>query len=449
MRLIAISSVLLCALRALAAQPVNFTNDIAPILVQKCLICHGPDKSKGSYRVDTYDWLLKPGSSKEPAITPGNSGKSKLFELITTDDEEDRMPQKNEPLSPPEIARIKDWITQGAHFAGADSKAPLVSIIPPIRQPDAPAVYPSPIPITALAFSIDGAELAVGGFHEITIWSTADGKLRRRLKNVAQSTLALAYDPSGKWLAAASGTPGKLGELKIFDPASGQLARVLATSGDFMLSVAFSPDGAKLAAGSSDNSIRLFDFATGKLERKIEQHSDWVTGLAFSHNGLLLASASRDKSARIYEVKTGEMTHSFLGHGDFVYAVAFAPDDVRAISAGRDRKVHLWKMEEAKKDKPSEISGFEGEVFKLLATTNSIFTCASDGLVRQHSLDKTHALVRTFGTPGEVIYSIALDAHATCIAAGSYDGKVRLWNIGDGKLVSEFIAAPGLAAASN
>src|SRR5205085_2562456 len=82
----------------------SFTNDIAPLLVQKCLTCHGPEKNKGGYRLDSFESLLKPGSSKEPSVTPGKPASSKLFQLITAADEDDRMPQKNEPLSASAIA---------------------------------------------------------------------------------------------------------------------------------------------------------------------------------------------------------------------------------------------------------------------------------------------------------------------------------------------------------
>src|SRR5438552_1956532 len=142
-----------------ADQPLSFTNDIAPIFVQKCLTCHGPEKNKGGYRLDTFESLLKPGSSKDPSIAPGKPDTSKLFQLITTKDEDDRMPQKNEPLAAADIQCIQQWIAEGAHFDGPDAKAALIAIIPPIQQPDPPAAYPSPAPITTLAFSPDGSEL--------------------------------------------------------------------------------------------------------------------------------------------------------------------------------------------------------------------------------------------------------------------------------------------------
>ena len=44
--------------RWINAADVSFRRDLAPVLVQKCLVCHGPKKAKGSYRVDTFTKLL-------------------------------------------------------------------------------------------------------------------------------------------------------------------------------------------------------------------------------------------------------------------------------------------------------------------------------------------------------------------------------------------------------
>jgi len=437
------------AVTAANTQAISFTNDVAPILVQKCLTCHGPEKNKGGFRLDSYDSLLKPGKSKEPSITPGKPEGSKLYQLVTSKDEDDRMPQKNEPISATEIDHIRTWIAEGAKFDGPDAKEPLIAIIPPIQQPAPPAVYPHPAPITALAFSPDGNELAASGYHEITIWSPANGELLRRITNVAQRTLCLAYQPNDPLLAAAGGTPGRIGEVKLFDPRSGALVKVLATSSDSMLAVAFSPDGTKLAAGGTDNAIRIFDVATGNPERVIEQHADWVTCVAFSHDGKLLASASRDKSARVYDTQTGEIEHSYLGHGDFVYGIAFSSDDKRLFSCGRDRKVHIWSPDDAKKDKDKigEITGFDGEVLKVVVTSNAVFICSTDQSARQHSTKKTPELVRTYAGHGDVVYTLALDDKSQRLATGSFDGKVRVWDVSNGELLLTFVAAPGLLTA--
>ena len=43
---------------------VSFKRQIAPLLVRKCFACHGVDKTKGGYRLASYDQLLRAGDSK-------------------------------------------------------------------------------------------------------------------------------------------------------------------------------------------------------------------------------------------------------------------------------------------------------------------------------------------------------------------------------------------------
>ena len=140
---------------------VSFSKEIAPILVKKCVTCHGPEKSKGGFRLDTFEFLMKGGESKSPAISPGKADRSKLYELITAEDEDDRMPQKDDPLPAGHIGLIERWIKDGAKFDGADPKAPLVTLIPKAPHPDPPAAYRHPLAVTALAFNLDGQRMSI------------------------------------------------------------------------------------------------------------------------------------------------------------------------------------------------------------------------------------------------------------------------------------------------
>ena len=96
--------------QALGQAPVSFVRDIAPMLVKQCQGCHGPKKVEGGYRVDTFESLLKAGKSDAPAVVKGKPTESELFLRLTTDDEDDLMPQDGEPLSPKQIDLVKRWI---------------------------------------------------------------------------------------------------------------------------------------------------------------------------------------------------------------------------------------------------------------------------------------------------------------------------------------------------
>ena len=154
-------SLLLFGLTSQAARgEVNFTRQVAPILLKKCGTCHGAEKTKGQFRVDTFSHLFKSGASEETPITAGKPEASHLYRLLVTADSDDRMPQKDDPLPASEVQLIRQWIVEGARFDGEDPGAPLSSLVPRWPHPVPPAVYPGRLPVIALAFSVDSKVLA-------------------------------------------------------------------------------------------------------------------------------------------------------------------------------------------------------------------------------------------------------------------------------------------------
>lgn len=440
MRNVFISVLVLLAVR-LGAAEVSFTKDIAPVFVAKCLACHNAEKAKGGYRMHTFDALLKPGSSKDAPLVPGKPSESLLYQLITTTSEDDRMPQKDDALPPAQVAAIKQWIEVGAKFDGTDRSLALAVLSLP-QHPAAPRAYPVPVPITALAFDASGEFLAASGYHEITIWNSRSGELVRRAGNVAERTFDLAFSSDGRWLASASGTPGKLGEVKLFNATNGELARTLITTADAVLALAFTSDGKRLAAGGSDNVIRIWDIEGGKQVQSIEQHADWVLALTFSPDGTQLASGSRDKSARVFDASNGELETTHTGHGDFVTGVVWA-DNKTVISASREKEAHRWNARDGKK--AGELSGWEAAPTRLVLSSNRLFSAAMDRTVREHDLEKK-SVIRTFGGARDAMHTLAWHAASQRLAGGSHNGEVLVWNGADGKLLLKFLAAPGHAA---
>src|SRR5689334_14058787 len=94
------------ALAASARAEVSFKNEVAPILVERCSTCHNAEKNKGQYRVDSFQTLMKAGESKQAPIVPARAGESHLYQLITTADEDERMPAKGERLTAAQISLI-------------------------------------------------------------------------------------------------------------------------------------------------------------------------------------------------------------------------------------------------------------------------------------------------------------------------------------------------------
>src|SRR4051812_38363937 len=100
------------------AGKVDFVRDIQPIFKASCLKCHGPEKPKAQFRVDSRSHALKGGVAGK-AILPGKGADSLLVKLLTSADAEERMPRKAEALTNAQIDLIRIWIDQGADWPDA------------------------------------------------------------------------------------------------------------------------------------------------------------------------------------------------------------------------------------------------------------------------------------------------------------------------------------------
>ena len=98
---------------------LTYEKDIKPIVEASCFKCHGVEKPKGRFRLDSRDTMIKGGESEQAAIVPGQSAKSPLIWYVSDLVEEMEMPpldkrDKNTPLTKEQIAILRAWIDQGA-----------------------------------------------------------------------------------------------------------------------------------------------------------------------------------------------------------------------------------------------------------------------------------------------------------------------------------------------
>lgn len=436
-----------------AAQPseeaqagtTTFLKDVAPIFVQHCLACHNDEKAEGKYNMATFASLTKGGEVGEGfTVVAGEPDESYLIDLIQPDGEP-RMPYRQDPLSDEQIAIITKWVAEGAAYDGEDPNEDWTSALHKITVVNIPEAYPVVVPITAVAFSPDGSEVASSGYHEINTWKADDGNLGQRLRGVGERVYDIAYSPDGKWLATASGDPGQFGSAKLWSIESdggAQVVRELAESGDSIYAVTFSPDSKLVASAGADRTIRISEVESGEEVVTIEDHADWIFDIAFSPDGKQLATASRDKTSKVFDIEKKESLVTFSSHGETVYSVLFAADGKSVITAGGDRQIRAWDPNDDGQQLRN--AGFGGEVFRIALSPDgsTLVACSADRLVRTFNA-ADFAAKHSLQGHGDWVYSIALSPDGKTIASGSWDGEVRLWNLEDGKPLRTIIAAPG------
>ena len=98
-----------------AAQPVDFAKEIAPVLEKKCLSCHNPNNSKGDISLSTIEEVVHSGVE---LVIPGKALESDLYLVATPEEpgEKPYMPDEGEPLTDEEAKLLERWINEGAKW---------------------------------------------------------------------------------------------------------------------------------------------------------------------------------------------------------------------------------------------------------------------------------------------------------------------------------------------
>lgn len=435
-----------------ADTPVSYYRQVRPIFQQHCQGCHQPAKAQASFVMTSYPDLLKPGNSMEPAVVPGQPDKSNIVKLVSAHgDKAPAMPKGKDPLLPRDVDVIKTWIAQGAKDDTPVSARAVVDL-------DHPPVYRLLPVITSVAYSPDGQLLAVSGYHEVLLHKADGSGLVGRLVGLSERVQSLAFSPDGKFLAVTGGSPSRFGEVQIWEVATRKLRLSLPVTNDTVYGASWSKDGSKVAFGCADNTLRAIDAKTGKQILFQGAHNDWVLETTFSTDASHLVSVSRDRSMKLTEVATQRfvdnitsITPGALKGG--LMTVARHPTKDELLIGGADGEPKIYKMYRTKKrvigDDFNFLRKFEPMPGRICAARfspdgNRIVAGSSHdgkGEVRVYQAGDGKLVSRFEGQKGAV-YTLSYRPDGKEVASGGFDGVVRLNDPLTGKLIKEFAPVP-------
>jgi Protein of unknown function (DUF1553)/Protein of unknown function (DUF1549)/Concanavalin A-like lectin/glucanases superfamily/Planctomycete cytochrome C len=122
-----------------AADRVDFSRDIRPLLSDACFTCHGPAEAarESELRLDTRAGAFV-DLGDHRAIVPGDPDASSLYQRLTTDDEDERMPPtgSDKRLDADQVELVRRWIAQGADYSEHWAFEPPVKASLPVLTPD-------------------------------------------------------------------------------------------------------------------------------------------------------------------------------------------------------------------------------------------------------------------------------------------------------------------------
>ncbi len=327
--------------------------------------------------------------------------------------------------------------------------------------------------VSALAFSPDGATLAVGLYHgTIELRTVATGALVRRLAGHTGYILSLAWSGDGQQLVSGA-DDGTVRLWSLSEPFTstivikkppvgngyytdddGHLKRVQVS----FYSVALSADARTIAAGSDDGQAYLVD-TIGAHERQIhvggnDSFTNRVSALAFDSSGSRIAFVATDRILLVQLDGTGTVTGQIpftKRSANAVYSVQFHDQDrtLRSFSSGGD--FSTWplqppgmvttiyvdypdplnaRMFAAKSGTFSADGGliaFGGGITRPMFTNLPILG-AHDSRVFVVRAGETAPWLTLRGH-SDYVNAVAFSPDAKLLASGSSDRTVQLWRV--------------------
>ena len=284
--------------------------------------------------------------------------------------------------------------------------------------------------VHSVAFSPDGATLAIGSWSALKLLDVADG---RELWSVASDASgSLAFSPDGTTLTLTGRNA-----VRLWDVASGDLVTTHSAPAlddrTEVFPVALSPDGATLAIGSGwayelppHRTLKLWNIAQGRERATLVGHTRGISSLAFSPDGARLASGSYDRTARVWDAATGGNAATF-DLSTSVEAVAFSPDGRTLASATWD-DILLWDLETGSAGRTP------GHALGTLALS------PDGGTVAIASENSTRLVDVRTGRDAATLksiraYGLAFSPDGSILAVGER-GRVTLWDVATIRAIS-------------
>jgi WD40 repeat protein len=412
------------AVRLVAAEPISFSRQVAPILERSCVACHQPSKLKGGLDVSSFK-AITAGGKHGPVLTARAPATSRLVSQVKGPKPE--MPPEGAPLSAAEVRVLEQWIEEGAvddtPVAGAQE-------LTPIRYQGRPI-------LTALAWSPDGRWIAVPGQGEVLVFSVEGLELKRRLRGTATRIESLAFSPDGSRLAAAGGTPSRFGELQIWDPVSGKRLQSARVGTDSVFGASWSPDGTRVALGGADRTVRVVEASTGREQLRFEQHTDWVFGACFSRDGSRVISASRDRSMKLIDAATGALIDEICRPNEPLLGLMRHPQDDVVAALGGEYRIRVFKVAvrpdaqdvNADPNFVREYDGFEGGMTAAAYSPDGKWIATSGaavGEVRVHDAAGGGRKATLTGHGG-LVFGLAFSPDGRDLATAGAEGLLRIF----------------------
>jgi len=192
--------------------------------------------------------------------------------------------------------------------------------------------------VWSVRWSADGMHVASGSLDgTVRVWEMESGKtVLGPIKTGNWQVTAVAYSSDSSNIAI-----GGVSAIEIWDTMTGEPLSTLEQDSQVGC-FGWTSDQKKLIAGFQNGSIRIFNTTTWEQIAILEGHRHYVWAISLLQNDRLLASASGDRTARLWNLDTNLPIGPPLQHQDTVFDAAFSADGMFLLTACFDKNAYAW-----------------------------------------------------------------------------------------------------------
>lgn len=450
---LAFASLLCVASAASAAEPIiTYDEHIKPIFRENCLKCHGEDQQKAGFNFSTYEAVLKGGNGGK-GVVAGRASASLIYQAITAEDENARMPPNKPPLPAAQVELIRVWIQSGLRESAASKSLnserdigfkPAANLQPggPAPMPEnwtpfTPPATKRALPVVALSASPTAPLLAVAGYQHVRLVDFNTQQPLGALPFPEGQPNVIRFSQDGRLLMVAGGKPVQSGSVVLYDVRTGKRLTSVGDETDAVLAADLSPDQKLIALGGSGKTVKVYGTEDGKLRYKLTKHTDWITSIAFSPDGKSLASADRAGGIHLWDTAGGGILLTLAEHKAAVRALAWRVDSRMLASGGEDGQLIWWDAKDGwpaimnnNAHPPARPAGVYGKLPNgILALAfgpaGELLSAGRDSQIRLWSAEGRAQ--KSFANESALPLQTAIQSDGKTLVAGDASGQLHFW----------------------
>jgi Tol biopolymer transport system component/predicted Ser/Thr protein kinase len=277
--------------------------------------------------------------------------------------------------------------------------------------------------VNSVAFSPDGATLAVGGEgRALALWDVRGRRWLQTLSGPMYNVFATAFSPDGAILA----TGGYDGDVQLWDTARRTRIATLSGGANSVSTIAFSPDG-KTLASASDDAVRLWSVPRRALTRTLPTRRESVFITAFSPTGRTLATAGT-QALRLWDAASGRSVATVTRLSSVLNGVAFSPDGKFIATAGYNGRVELWNV--AARRRLATVATYDKSAVAVAFAAKGNLLASAEGNEVLVWDTATRRRVATITEHTGTVKAVSFSPDGRVLATGGEDKTVRLWDVG-------------------